>query len=314
MRRYLSIFISAICCAALFSCSKDGNSEYKGESIDKLDDLEMFQNFIAEVDSTGKLVGRCYGTPLDLSDTTHLFIGVENLEEAEEIFLGWCSTGENVSITSSGILFSPTDMENNPQGKIYFDIDNGESGTIAEVSFSHDTDIKHVSRISFIKSNQWPSDEVHSPYLIGDFVRKKTAWNGDQNWVCIREAKPGVSGLLVFLSNDAHSTDGYKHYDLPTRSMYTEISKVLRQDWDNYVTMFYAAGNKLSDYHYWTKEIVVILVCVKRYTCILRTGEIRKWEILWAGRTPRLQYGQVETFGTVNQAQALQIRQATKVN
>ena len=63
--------------------------EPHSNAIGSYDDLAILLNTIAETDETGKVTNRHFGKPLDDNDTTHLYIGVNELEEAKDMFQLW---------------------------------------------------------------------------------------------------------------------------------------------------------------------------------------------------------------------------------
>ena len=63
--------------------------EPHSNAIGSYDDLAILLNTIAETDNMGKVTNRYYGKPLDDNDPTHLYIGVDELQEAKDMFLVW---------------------------------------------------------------------------------------------------------------------------------------------------------------------------------------------------------------------------------
>ena len=93
------LLLAAIVAMPLTSCEKDQKGEEQGQHdpssdedqivIAGYDGLEWFQNSIVVVDKKGKPERRVIGEMLDPSDTTILSVRVNDLKNAEDIFLSW---------------------------------------------------------------------------------------------------------------------------------------------------------------------------------------------------------------------------------
>ena len=89
----LALAALTIAATAFIACSSDdddnnnnGQNVPESEAVTSYDDLSFFQNAIVSIDSLGNFLCRHYGQPLYDNDTTQLYIGVETLAQAEEIF------------------------------------------------------------------------------------------------------------------------------------------------------------------------------------------------------------------------------------
>ena len=65
------------------------------------DDLAAFQNTIVETNEIGQVTNYIYGEPIDSKDPMHLYIGVDNIKEAEDMFNLWFAN--DVVITPSTV-------------------------------------------------------------------------------------------------------------------------------------------------------------------------------------------------------------------
>ena len=90
----LGIALMAAATVNFSSCKDDENGVDTPDNptgqIDSLvtyyDDLEYFQNYFVRTDALGNLRYRSMGVPLYESDSAHLYIGVDNLDEALRYF------------------------------------------------------------------------------------------------------------------------------------------------------------------------------------------------------------------------------------
>ena len=94
LRWLLGIAIAAT--ATLTACSdndddnsNNGNGGNPAAEVVTFDDLGFFQNAIIEVDSVGDMMTRYYGMILDEAEPEHLYIGVDNLAQAQTLFSQW---------------------------------------------------------------------------------------------------------------------------------------------------------------------------------------------------------------------------------
>ncbi len=293
---YLILFayILVLGVLSVTSCSKD-NPHQEMDTTFKSNDLELFQEYFVKTDSIGQFVQRFYGEPLDPTDTTKLTVPVDNLEEAQILFQNWCQCSDSIKATGHNMVYYPTDENGKKLGTITFSVAQGEEAKVADITFSPDINLKYVSHIVFIRRDSLPDEGQVSQYHFGDFVQKETFLDGVADWVCIREAVRGRKGLLIYVSNKTIYPQ-YGKYGFASEAEAIEVSRVMREDWDNFVTIFQQAkGNRLSDYYYWSdKTWGVPLISYKRKAIVLKTGVFDLWECWW--RQPYLQYLQVETF------------------
>lgn len=262
----------------LVACSSDDeNNTPEQQEKTAYDDLDFFQRAIIDMDSLGTFRGRQWGEVLYANDTTQLYIGVETLAKAEEIFLQWMAPDVKPTGTDgNGYTAALTDEEGKPQGTVRFT--PGTGANVAEVTASPETPLKHFSRITFLRNSAWPHNSSSSRWHVGDIVRdvkiKSLSLKGDAktkldekdmalNYVCIREAGNGINPMFCAITNGKYLWPGgitlYVAYAELVQSKYCPdlstaqtIQKILVKDWDFFVALFDEAGEgKLEKGGYW---------------------------------------------------------------
>lgn len=277
-------FAAALTFAA---CSKDDDNDNKpSDRLEEAsyDDLSYFQRAIVDVDSLGNFLFRKYGVPLYVSDTTHLYIGVESLAAAEKIFRYWLAPDiEAVAATDNSLTVNLTDVNGKAQGTIFFR--PGTGGTVAEVTASQDTQLKHFSRITFLNNSAWPLNGVSSKWHVGDVVHnvhldadiERLFVGGDipREWVCIREAGYSTMWGVNFGVPPLFCAITKQSYNIPVPGKWVNaagivaskycpslgtanvIKDLLHKDWDFFAACFDESGNGspgldgywINDYH-----------------------------------------------------------------
>lgn len=291
VKSYATMMAVALCATTLTSCSPDEDimpeeTQYQGR-VTVYNQVRFLQNNIVEVDSLDNFVQRVNGVPLNSADTTELYIGVPNLSDAAEMFQGWLSPDTEVNLSAPSTIDMEAGLKDENgqlQETVYFKVVD-EAPTLAEVTFAKGTVMKHVSKIIFIKESAWPEND-ESKYLIGDKTSGKA--------VCIREAKKGVSGLLLYISR--FTTDQTKD-TYASMSLAKEASKILRADWDMYVAFFDDAGpGKLTkNTFYYTNASSFCLFVTKHYAIDLSAEDKTDWwDINWCRKS--LHWIEIETF------------------
>ena len=296
-----------VCCtiAATFSACSDNDDDDNYNVVNRArqgqgqkaatvayDDLDFFQRAIIDMDSVGTFRGREWGVPRNVNDTTHLFIGVETLAEAEEIFREWVAPDMELTASGKNLSSSLTDQEGELQGTLYF-TPSSEGGTVAEVTVSPETKLKHFSRITFLHNSVWGFNSAKSRWHVGDIVRDvrfkdispvgvRDLDSRDQalNYVCIREGGNGVMPMFCAITNKSYKWPGYDEtYGLgyselvhskycPSLSTAESIHKILSKDWDFFVALFDEAGEgKLGKRPYWIdhRQDKIIMAYVQLY-------------------------------------------------
>ena len=191
--------------AAFFfnSCNKEKPEAPEHIEINTYDDLDYFQNSIVHIDSLHNFIYRAYGVPLYADDTSQLYIGVESLEEARDIFMNWIAPDAVVKENSGDLTCELTDENGLSQGTVFFR--HVElNGRVAEVSVSNGTRLYYFSQVTFLYNDAWPLvNSAQSRWHKFDIVHniKPTNIQGyfhdvdrSLNWVCVRESGNGMNG------------------------------------------------------------------------------------------------------------------------
>ena len=293
------LFASLYLMASVFmltACSDDDDNNNSSEmpqegAVEVFDELSFLQNSIVSIDSTGTIEDYVCGQALDELAPTELYVGVDNVEEAKEIFLSWIINKESVISIGNNITVSLKNEERQDQGKVYFTAKEqgsmvGEYPLIAEVSF--ETDIKYVTKLYFISKSSWPNNSG-SMFAVGDLYVGDHIANG----ICIREWTPGQSGLFMILSKYKHRwLDTPTHYR-PNKSVASVASNILRKDGDTFKVIFNNAGINLNDDNIFIDELKKFWgIPIGFYTINLHTGKFD-----WFNFTREKRYMQIIMFG-----------------
>lgn len=275
LRGILGCFVCCTIAATFSACSdNDDDADYNAANTNApeqqkataYDDLDFFQRAIIDMDSVGTFRGREWGVPRNVRDTTHLFIGVESLAQAEEIFREWVAPDIEPTAMGNNLSCSLTNREGKPQGTLFFTPSN-EGNTVAEVTVSSGTKLKHFSRITFLHNSAWGFNSAKSRWHVGDIVRdvkfkdvKGTLDSRDMalNYVCIREEGNGIQPMFCAITNKSYPFPGDAPAELahskycPSLSTAESIHRILKKDWDFFVALFDEAGEgKLGKRPYW---------------------------------------------------------------
>lgn len=276
--------LMALTGAAGFTACSDSDDDNNGSSDNPdgqkmvaFDDLSYFQNSIVIVDSLGNFMQRNYGEPLYDNDTTNVYIGVETLEEAREIFGYWLAPDVKVNAqtpSTTDVTATLTDKDGNVQGEVYFKAVN-DGTTIAEVTTTGP--LRHFSKVIFIPNSAWPHNVQQGKYVKGEIVTTEVAYEvkDDQvvmknmNMVCVRSQSNGVKAMLVGISNETLRTWYYAYSgrreiwnhdnfrtNLATESIAREASQIMKKSWNFFVQRFEEAGEgPLKTYEeYWLND------------------------------------------------------------
>ena len=271
------VWILALIVAIGFTaCSDDdkdngsggGNEQPESETVEVYDDLDYFQNCIIEIDSVGEMMCRIYGELLDDSDPYHLYIGVDDLAEAEKMFRQWIAPDIQLSTTiptTSGLTCPLTDEQGRSQGTVYFMPGSGTS--VAEVTASSDTDLKHFNRITFLLNSAWPVNaSIYGKFDLGDVITHtmhgaKTSYLYEQDWtlqwVCIRRSSNGVKPMFCSTSNREYTREKVLNHlrkleYVPGTGTSEYISEILSSASNYWEAVFNAAINQsIGSMQYW---------------------------------------------------------------
>lgn len=291
IKSYAAVMVVALCATILTSCSPNEDitpeeTLYQGR-VTVYNQVEYLQNNIVEVDSLGNFEQRVNGAPLNPADTTELYIGVANLSDAAEMFQSWLSPDTEVNLSAPSTIDMEAglkDENGQQQETVYFKVVD-EAPTLAEVTFAKGTVMKHVSKIIFIKESAWPEND-ESRYRIGDVASGP--------YVCIREAKNGICGLLMYISKTRYQSPNYDNASL---SLAKEASKILRKDWDMYVEFFKDdyIGELEKNTYYWTEKSKYVGYTVRWYAIDLSNEKDEWFDGIW-GKVRSFPALKIETF------------------
>ena len=260
--KYTSVILMMTFAVALFqSCNKQDPEPPATDVNTNFDDLSYFQNCIIRVDSLGNFKYRAYGELLDDNDTTHLFIGVDELAQAEQFFREWIAPDVEISNDNGNLTCPLTDEDGNAQGTVYFRPASG-SGLIAEVTASDDTRLLYFRRVTFMHNDDWPLVAPESRWHKFDIVHdldisiKDRLWDEDHhlNWVCVRESGNGVPPMFCAVTTQAYpnTNEAGSHdydYEQIVKSMFVPrmgnaqtIGNILQADWELFKEVFHEAN------------------------------------------------------------------------
>jgi hypothetical protein len=156
----LGLMLMAAALTTFTACSgSDDDDNNKSGTTYMYDDLDYFQKALCTIDDAGNLVSYNTGTILYKDEPQHLYIGVDNIEEAARIFAKWLSPDVKLpDITPSvrELTAQLTDKQGKPQGTIYFRA--GTEPIVAEVTASAGTQLKFIDRITFLLNSAWPQN------------------------------------------------------------------------------------------------------------------------------------------------------------
>ena len=243
------------------------------------DDLGVFQNTIVETNEIGQVTNYIYGEPIDSKDPMHLYIGVDNIKEAEDMFNLWFANDVVITpSTKGGLVANLTDREGRAQGKVFFN-PGTEENHVAEVTVSSEAQLKGFRQITFLKNEAWPTKNLlmaGRKYYKFDIVRnikmagiQDCLYSNDKalNFVCIQGSGNGVKPIFCAISNEKYKNPlSNKYLGIMRDSKYCpgevssptafNIQKILKADWDTFVEVFNEAGSGklIKGPNYWYDE------------------------------------------------------------
>ena len=222
MKKKMFLAFMAIATLTMVGCKKDNNDPDAPERMDvtAFDDLKFFQEYFINVDSLGNFVSRSIGIPLPVydEDTTHIFIGVENMEEALTYLEDCLPPVDEIRPLMNGnypYTFTLTDEKGASQGTISF-APGTEPGFVADIT----TDLpglRHFKKVTFVQNDSWPVDFTEGQYHFGDVRTFTVSYRDDEasmnqgreitktrtmKFVCLREKSRGVKPLYVSITPD----------------------------------------------------------------------------------------------------------------
>lgn len=262
LQRIIKIgFIATFAVLITTACSDSNQDEPEvpevPEEVAQVDELEYLQNNLVVLDDDGGIKERVYGRVLDESKPETVYIGVENFEDAQEIFASLFSEETTISEDGCQAKFSTR------QGHAALTADSGDDGLVATADFNVEG-LKHVNAIRFILNSAWPDNYDQTTYhVLGEhyqycgwkYINKYGEHVGSKDedmhtFVCIRECKNGVPALLVGFSNKAWEMGrrGRNEIEKQTsKKQFNEIYSIMKCSWPFFKAAFNNNGKNLLD-------------------------------------------------------------------
>ena len=225
MKKKMFLAFMAFAALAIVGCSNDDNETEQPDvperqDVTGFDDLEYFQEYFVNVDSLGNFVSRSIGIPLPVydTDTTHIFIGVEDIEEALTYWADCLPPIDEIRPLLSGnypYTYTLTDKEGRSQGTVSF-APSTEPGFVADIT-TNLPGLRHFKKVTFVQNDSWPVDFTEGQYHFGDVRTFTVSYRDDEasmnqgreitktrtmKFVCLREKSRGVKPLYVSITPD----------------------------------------------------------------------------------------------------------------
>lgn len=289
-------------CFSFAACSDDEQTTETGtDTVEKYEpnELSTLQSNLVHIDENGKFVERVLGESLDAADTTEVSVGVDNYEEAVNIFSQLFADTTVISNNGTLATFSVE------KGKVELKKVSDDKGTLATILFDV-PGLKYVSKINFIPHSAWPENASqkgfhklgaiyqYKGWTAGPGVAADDDFDADEmfNYVCIREYSDGVPALLVAITPKSyymHCRGNYYSGRIPGEPRAKNISKILQSNWGTYKTYFNAAYKDVltDDTKCWIDRTKDYGFAAYRWDIKLKNGYTEKWDIHW--KEPRRQ-------------------------
>ena len=306
MKKKMFLAFMAFAALAIVGCSNDDNETEQPDvperqDVTGFDDLEYFQEYFINVDSLGNFVSRSIGIPLPVydEDTTHIFIGVEDIEEALTYWADCLPPIDEIRPLMNGnypYTYTLTDKEGRSQGTVTF-APNTEPGFVADIT----TDVpglRHFKKVTFVQNDSWPVDFTEGQYHFGD-VRTITFSYDGSDWykgelkrrtmkfVCLREKGRGVKPLYVSITPEDMKPE--EDYALllsdycPEKSDAMMIYRIINDyGFTKAIDLFAQAGEGAlkSDEYYWLNGFSLNRLGNYYWEAIrLSDGYVNRWDI-----------------------------------
>lgn len=318
MKKKMFLAFMAFAALAMTGCSNDDNETEQPnaperQDVTAFDDLEYFQTYFVNVDSLGTFVSRSIGIPLPVydADTTHIFIGVEDIEEALTYWADCLPPIDEIRPLMNGnypYTYTLTDKEGRSQGTVSF-APSTEPGFVADIT-TNLPGLRHFKKVTFVQNDSWPVDYVDGHFQVGDLRTIKMTyktpvyssgahgnptvigWNEverTQRFVCVREKGRGVNSIYVGITPEEVSPSNGNSQCLlqsdycPAQSKALMIAGIIGSNWQFFKDRFEAAqgGELVADKLYWFDGREAFFPFAY-WNCIkLNNGEIDSWEYIW---------------------------------
>lgn len=207
------------------------------------DEVAYLQNSLVRVDADHQFLYRVCGEPLDKADTTKLYVGVADMDAAQQLFKGLFPPGTKFDEQADGTI--NVTLKGNA-GTASLNVAQGEEGELAVATFHTTPALQFVSSLHFISNDVW--EENGKP----TFAEGQVITFNEKKYVCIRAKGNGLPSLFLHITDKESPND-------PIISNVTEAEANIIHDLlyanDNFSTFqlfFQDAGIDLEeDESYW---------------------------------------------------------------
>ncbi len=296
LKKFIYLLSIALFAVAMESCSDDNELVINQDDVEDtvVDELAYLQKNLAIVSEDGSLKERIHGVVLDPGTPNTVYIGVENYDEAREIFSTLFSDTTRISDDGTRALFTTR------QGSAELEAESGSEGLLACAIFNVDG-LKYVDKINFIANSAWPENAQGKGFHKLGVQYMYKAWTGGRamsgddkfdademhTFVCVREYNNGVPALLVGISTQSLYImwRGHNKYggNMPGENRAQEIAKIISANWDFYESAFNANSKDLlaKDREYWIDSGHEKIFNQTRGTIKLNNGKIKQLGVHW---------------------------------
>lgn len=289
MNKFIVYLMSVAFMAATFAaCSDDGEPEPtpnpKDEPAITIDELGVLQDNLVVLNEDGSIKERVYGVVLDESTPNTVSIGVDDFDEAREIFS--VMFADTTLISNNGTLAQFSTR----QGKAELIEDKGTPGLVAHAVFDVEG-LKWVDRINFIAHSAWPenTNEAFSPYKVGiGYEMEGLIGKTNERYVCVRQYKEGSPAILVAITKDSwcFRVSGYWRRIAdrsPCKKNAQMIAKILQARWDFFKSCYNVNGMTYlhENYDYWIDEWWGAPAIGFRWTINLKNSKLKRHDVMW---------------------------------
>ncbi len=222
-----------------------------------IDGLKYFKNcLIAEDNGSNGEYEYNIGTILNAFISPYaLSVGVEDYDEAVEMFKSWVCDDNQLTETSDGIVYKPLDEDGSVYGTITLKKESGTDGLIATVKFDDGTRIDGIEVINFYLTSAWPGNGSTS-YKKGDRIMAPFAdfnncsimfWEADElslhsenlEYICINDASNGETAYFIVAADRCVKLVGFSWNEfawtafeenikyLPTEAQIKQVYKIV---------------------------------------------------------------------------------------
>lgn len=251
----------------LGACSEDEPNFPLEDDETFFDEVAYLQNNLAVPDGEGNIKERVFGRPLDESNPQAVSVGVDNFDEAREIFAVLFSPATKIS--DDGLSAHFTTVKGNAELKRI----NADNGIIARADFNVGG-LKFVSSMNFVLNSAWPENDNSKGFHTLGVQYQYCGWKDNHKWiakddhmhtfVCIREYKNGIPALLVGISNqEYHKPSLLKEELYVTMKDVNTVHQILISNWSYFKAIFNNNDKNLLDEnsYYWINKKGLLTMC-----------------------------------------------------